>query len=167
MMRSGLLKQKEHMEFLKSVPIFAKLSDDIILKIANVLEEVRARDFSVSQPNTFVSISQNVYTRGDFIIRQGEVGNTFYVISSGTVNVTIKHGDNNAANLAAGSSGLVTNTSTSSSSSANAASVPEKFIRTMGKGEFFGERALQGEDVRTANIIAESGTVTCLVIDRE
>lgn len=41
MMRSGLLKQKEHMEFLKTVPSFSKLNDEIILKIANVLEEVR------------------------------------------------------------------------------------------------------------------------------
>ena len=40
MMRSGLLKQKEHMEFLKTVPTFKKLNDEIILKIANVLEEV-------------------------------------------------------------------------------------------------------------------------------
>lgn len=47
------------------------------------------------------------------------------------------------------------------------ANVPEKFIRTLNKGEFFGERALQGEEVRSANIIAESPVVTCLVIDRE
>lgn len=40
MMRSGLLKQKEHVEFLKTVPTFNKLSDETILKIANVLEEV-------------------------------------------------------------------------------------------------------------------------------
>ena len=40
MMRSGLLKQKEHMEFLKTVPSFSKLNDEMILKIANVLEEV-------------------------------------------------------------------------------------------------------------------------------
>lgn len=40
MMRSGLLKQREHMEFLRTVPSFSKLSDEIILKIANVLEEV-------------------------------------------------------------------------------------------------------------------------------
>lgn len=85
------------------------------------------------------------------------------MISSGTVNVTINHGDNNAANIAAaGSSGLVNNINVNANTN-----LAEKFIRTMGKGEFFGERALQGEEVRTANIIAESATVTCLVIDRE
>ncbi len=47
-------------------------------------------------------------------------------------------------------------------------SVPEKFIRSLTRGDFFGERALQGEDVRTANIIADSENgVSCLVIDRE
>ena len=46
--------------------------------------------------------------------------------------------------------------------------VPEKFIRSLTRGQFFGERALQGDDVRTANIIADSETgVNCLVIDRE
>ncbi|KAJ6216879.1 hypothetical protein RDWZM_008036 [Blomia tropicalis] len=130
MMRSGLLKQKEHVEFLKTVPTFNKLSDETILKIANVLEEV-------------------TYTRDQYIIRQGEKGATFYIISSGSVNVTIKHGD-----------------SMFNSGSPNVAA-PEKFIRTLNKGEFFGERALQGEEIRTANIIAESQLVTCLVIDRD
>ncbi|XP_013780125.2 cGMP-dependent protein kinase, isozyme 2 forms cD5/T2-like, partial [Limulus polyphemus] len=44
----------------------------------------------------------------------------------------------------------------------------EKYIRTLHQGDFFGEKALQGEDVRTANIIAsDPDGVTCLIIDRE
>ncbi|KAK7069382.1 cGMP-dependent protein kinase 1, partial [Halocaridina rubra] len=44
----------------------------------------------------------------------------------------------------------------------------EKHIRYLEKGEFFGEKALQGEDIRTANIISDDPDgVTCLVIDRE
>ena len=43
----------------------------------------------------------------------------------------------------------------------------EKFIRNLHKGDFFGEKALSGEEVRTANIIADdSSGVVCLVIDR-
>ena len=43
----------------------------------------------------------------------------------------------------------------------------EKFIRNLHKGDFFGEKALSGEDVRTANIVADDATgVKCLVIDR-
>ena len=44
----------------------------------------------------------------------------------------------------------------------------EKFIRNLHKGDFFGEKALQGEEKRTANIIADDENgVACLVIDRE
>ena len=36
------------------------------------------------------------------------------------------------------------------------------------KGDFFGEKALTGEEVRTANIMADDAEgVKCLVIDRE
>merc|ERR1712226_271115 len=44
----------------------------------------------------------------------------------------------------------------------------EKFIRNLHKGDFFGEKTLQGEEKRTANIICddESGVI-CLVIDRD
>ncbi|KAG1696654.1 cGMP-dependent protein kinase, isozyme 2 forms cD5/T2 [Nymphon striatum] len=44
----------------------------------------------------------------------------------------------------------------------------ETFIRNLKQGDFFGERALQSEDVRTASIIADDlEGVTCLVLDRE
>ena len=43
----------------------------------------------------------------------------------------------------------------------------DKFIRHLHKGDFFGEKALSGEEVRTANIIADDASgVECLVIDR-
>lgn len=40
-------------------------------------------------------------------------------------------------------------------------------IRTLGKGDYFGEKALLSEDLRTASIIALAGGVNCLVIERE
>merc|ERR1712156_935967 len=44
----------------------------------------------------------------------------------------------------------------------------EKFIRHLHKGDFFGEKALNGEEVRTANIVADDAEgVKCLVIDRD
>ncbi|XP_076361228.1 cGMP-dependent protein kinase for isoform X4 [Tachypleus tridentatus] len=121
MMRTGLIRQAEYTDFLKSVPTFRKLSEETLIKIADVLEETS-------------------YKKGDYIIRQGARGDTFFIISKGKVKVTMK--------------------------------VPEleeeKFIRTLELGDFFGEKALQREDLRTANIIADdSEGVTCLVIDRE
>uniref|UniRef100_T1J2D2 cGMP-dependent protein kinase n=1 Tax=Strigamia maritima TaxID=126957 RepID=T1J2D2_STRMM len=120
MMRTGLIRQAEYTEFLRSVPTFKSMSDDTLIKIADVLDE-------------------NYFKKGEYIIRQGARGDTFYIISKGQVKVT-KKGDNN----------------------------DEVYIRTLQRGDFFGERALQGEDLRTANIIADDPDgVVCLVIDRE
>ncbi|XP_015785761.1 cGMP-dependent protein kinase 1 isoform X1 [Tetranychus urticae] len=127
MMKTGLIKQKEYMEFLKTVPSFSKLPDEHITKIVDVLEEA-------------------VYKQGDYIIRQGAKGVTFYIIRKGTVRVTIKDPDEPGdLNSPPG----------------------EKFIRTLGRGDSFGERALTSDDIRTANVIAHSEDVHCLVMDRE
>ncbi|XP_055838157.1 cGMP-dependent protein kinase, isozyme 2 forms cD5/T2 isoform X2 [Episyrphus balteatus] len=121
MMRTGLIRQAEYTDFLKSVPIFKNLPEDTLIKISDVLEET-------------------YYQMGDYIVRQGARGDTFFIISKGQVRVTIKQED----------------------------AQEEKFIRTLSKGDFFGEKALQGDDLRTANIICNSADgVTCLVIDRE
>lgn len=121
MMRTGLIRQAEYSDFLKSVPIFKNLPEDTLCKISDVLEEC-------------------YYQKGDYIIRQGARGDTFFIISKGQVRVTIRQPEHQ----------------------------DEKFIRTLGKGDFFGEKALQGDDLRTANIICDSQEgVTCLVIDRD
>lgn len=121
MMRTGLIRQAEYTDFLKSVPIFKNLPEDTLIKISDVLEET-------------------YYNQGDYIIRQGARGDTFFIISKGQVKVTIKQPNN----------------------------LDEKFIRTLVKGDFFGEKALQGDDLRTANIVADDPEgVSCLVIDRE
>ncbi|KAI9552875.1 hypothetical protein GHT06_020759 [Daphnia sinensis] len=121
MMRTGLIRQAEYTVFLKSVPTFTNLQEETLIKIADVLDEC-------------------FYNQGDYIIRQGARGDTFFIISKGRVKVTIK--DPNSAQ--------------------------EEYIRSLQRGDFFGEKALQGEDIRTANIIADDPEgVSCLVIDRE
>ncbi|XP_037960243.1 cGMP-dependent protein kinase, isozyme 2 forms cD5/T2 [Teleopsis dalmanni] len=108
-------------QILKSVPIFKNFQEDTLIKISDELEET-------------------YYQQGDYIVRQGARGDTFFIISKGQVRVTIKQPDKQE----------------------------EKFIRTLGKGDFFGEKALQGDGLRTANIICDSADgVTCLVIDQE
>jgi len=121
MMRTGLIKQSEYTAFLKSVPTFVHLPEETLIKIADVLEEYS-------------------YKEGEYIIRQGAVGDTFFIISKGRVKVTKK----------------------------DEKGTEEKFIRNLHKGDFFGEKALSGEEVRTANIVADEGEgVKCLVIDRD
>ena len=41
MMRTGLIRQAEHSAFLKSVPSFAGMQEETLIKIADVLEEVK------------------------------------------------------------------------------------------------------------------------------
>ncbi|XP_051972102.1 cGMP-dependent protein kinase 1-like isoform X2 [Xyrauchen texanus] len=119
MMRTGLLKHSNYMEFLRSVPSFKTLTEDVLSKIADVLEETQ-------------------YSDGDYIVRQGATGDTFFIISEGQVRVTRQKSPNEEP----------------------------VFLSTLSRGDWFGEQALKGEDVRTANVTAV-GDVTCLVVDRE
>jgi len=71
---------------------------------------------------------------GERIVRQGDTGDTCYLIRSGSVDVILKD--------AAGG---------------------ERLITTLRPGEFFGEMSLLAGDPRTANVIAREDT-SCLVI---
>ncbi|BHF78741.1 cGMP-dependent protein kinase 1 [Sparganum proliferum] len=117
---------------LRSVPIFASLPPERLAKFVDLLEETH-------------------YEPGEYVIRQGARGDTFYIIANGTVQVTQNEVSQEEA-----------------SASTSAGEAKEKFIRLMGRGEWFGEKALKNEDVRSANIIAAFPTgVDCLVLDRE
>ncbi|XP_065357479.1 cGMP-dependent protein kinase, isozyme 1 [Calliphora vicina] len=120
MMRTGMQRIENSVNFLKSVPLLKNLSEEVLAKIADVLEV-------------------EFYPAGTYIIRQGASGDTFFLISQGSVKVTQKL----------------------------APSTEEKEIRTLEMGDYFGEQALINEDKRTANIIAMAPGVECLTLDRE
>uniref|UniRef100_A0A1I8IG72 Cyclic nucleotide-binding domain-containing protein n=1 Tax=Macrostomum lignano TaxID=282301 RepID=A0A1I8IG72_9PLAT len=104
-----------------SVPTFKELPGETLSKLADVLEA-------------------DHYADGEYVIRQGAKGNTFYIIAKGNVRVTKK----------------------------DSTSGDTVYIRNMGKGDWFGEKALNDEDVRTANIVVEDPNgVDCLVLNRE
>jgi len=121
MMKTGLQKQKDYMNFLKSISYFKNLPDETLSNIADVLEE-------------------SYHENGAYVIRQGARGDTFYIIARGKVKVTRKREGSNE----------------------------EEFIRHLQRGDFFGEKALQTEDLRSANIVvADPEGVTCLGLDRD
>uniref|UniRef100_A0A034V633 cGMP-dependent protein kinase n=1 Tax=Bactrocera dorsalis TaxID=27457 RepID=A0A034V633_BACDO len=120
MMRTGIQRIENSVNFLKSVPLLKNLSMEVLAQIADVLEV-------------------EFYPAGTYIIRQGASGDTFFLISQGSVKVTQK----------------LTPTS------------EEKEIRTLERGDYFGEQALINEDKRTANIIAMAPGVECLTLDRD
>ncbi|PAA94469.1 hypothetical protein BOX15_Mlig017055g1 [Macrostomum lignano] len=121
MMKTGLMKQKEYTSFLRSVPAFKDLPAETLSKLADALEA-------------------DHYPSGEYIIRQGAKGNTFYIIAKGAVEVTRR----------------------------DSTTGEEVFIRNMNRGDWFGEKALKDEDVRTANIVvSDPSGVDCLVLSRE
>uniref|UniRef100_A0A8D3E3Z0 cGMP-dependent protein kinase n=1 Tax=Scophthalmus maximus TaxID=52904 RepID=A0A8D3E3Z0_SCOMX len=120
MMRTGLIKLSQYTDFLRSVPSFQSLPEDVLSKLADVLEETH-------------------YSEGDYIIRQGASGDTFFIISEGQVRKSEEDEESDG---------------------------PTTLYKTLSKGDWFGEQALKGEDVRLASVTA-AGDVTCLVIDRE
>lgn len=124
MMKSGLIRQRDYIEFLKTVPTFSNVPMETLSRISCALEET-------------------TYKKGAYIIRQGGRGDTFFIISSGQVKVTVDVQDERTQQLV------------------------EKTVRYLKRGDYFGEKALLGEDIRTANIIADDDNVVCLVIDRE
>lgn len=73
------------------------------------------------------------------MIREGEIGSTFYIISDGKVKVTQK---------------VVGHTQ-------------PKLVRELGKGMYFGEKALLTEERRTANVLAMERGVELLTLSRE
>ncbi|XP_069609332.1 cGMP-dependent protein kinase 2-like [Ranitomeya imitator] len=120
MMSSAQAQHQEYFSFLRSVSLLKDLPEEKLSKIVDCLEV----DF---------------YDKGDYIIREGEEGNTFFIIAKGKVCVT----------------------------QAVEGSQEQQEIKSLGVGDYFGEKALISEDVRSANIIAEEDDTQCLVIDRD
>ncbi|KER29486.1 hypothetical protein T265_03949 [Opisthorchis viverrini] len=64
MMQTGLRRQNDYVRFLKSVPTFSELSVEILIKVADVLGVCH-------------------YNPGDYVIREGARGDTFFIVSDG------------------------------------------------------------------------------------
>ncbi|XP_043537509.1 cGMP-dependent protein kinase 1-like isoform X1 [Chiloscyllium plagiosum] len=83
-------------------------------------------------------LEETHYKEGDYIVRQGASGDTCFIISKGKVTVTQDESKS-------GDTVLPT---------------------TLSRGDWFGEKALHGEDIRLANVIAAEDVI-CLVIDQD
>ncbi|CAN9513376.1 unnamed protein product [Ophioblennius macclurei] len=119
LMQRGLSRLSHSVELLSSLPFLQSLPEDVIMKVSDLMEETH-------------------YLDGDYIIRQGATGDTFYIISKGQVTVTEKRPGHDEHTV----------------------------LSKLSEGQWFGEKALWCEDIRTVNVIA-AGDVTCLAIDRE
>ena len=106
---------------LRKVEILKSLNSKQIRRLADVLTEETFGD-------------------GNYIVRQGDVGNSFYIIRDGNAVVTLKDD--------------LTDT----------AEIPREVMR-LSENQYFGERALLHDQPRAANVIAV-GQVKCLHIER-
>ncbi|KAG7465406.1 cGMP-dependent kinase 2 [Solea senegalensis] len=120
MRRTAETRQEQHRNFLRSVPLLENLPEEKLSKMVDCLEV-------------------EYYNKGEYVIREGEEGSTFFIIAQGKVKVT---------------------------QMSDAHTAPQT-INTLQRGDYFGEKALISDDVRSANIVADENGVECLVIDRE
>ena len=106
---------------LRKVELMKSIGEAKLTKLAEVLDE-------------------ETYKKGEYIVRQGTYGETFFIILEGEVGVTENKGEKQSGG----------------------------FIRTIGKGSYFGEQALRNESgKRGANVIARSSIVRCMTLEKK
>ena len=118
---SSQKKLNEFEAFIKTVPVLATLLQDERKRIAEAFEEI-------------------YFDNEHIIVKQGDIGDTFYIVRKGTAVVT-KYSDSDTE---------------------------PKEVMQLGPGHFFGERALIKNDVRAATVTVTSPKgMQCLMLDRE
>ncbi|KAK7870023.1 hypothetical protein R5R35_011989 [Gryllus longicercus] len=120
MVRTGVKQREDYIRFLQSVPTFKGIHISVLAKICDL-------------------IRVEFYPTDKQIVKEGDVGNTFYIVSGGSVKVTKR----------------------------NPESGVEEELQSLHRGNFFGELALLNNDRRKATITALSPGAECLVLDRE
>lgn len=121
MMHSTFNRTTKTVEILKDLAIFYGHHDSFYQKLADVME-------------------LKVFKKGEIIIKKGDIGDTFYVITSGTVFVNEKGQEKRQS--------IYANTS------------------LLGKGHAFGERSLITNEVRSATVVTNSDICEVLCLKR-
>ena len=117
-MSCGRREREENIKFLSSVSVLK----DLPLVVLNKISDLLKRDY---------------FPSGSTIIQQGDPGDKFYIIRSGSVNV-MKTDENG-----------------------------RRLVAILKKGAYFGEQALINQDKRLASIIANPPGTDCLTLDRK
>lgn len=115
---SAVRRRDRYDEFLRNVPILSDMDPYERSQLADALKTV-------------------VYEGGDYVIREGEVGDSFYIIEEGTAKATkvLRPGQ------------------------------PPEEVKAYRTGDYFGELALLRGEPRAANVIASS-VLKCVSLDR-
>eukprot|EP00099_Drosophila_melanogaster_P018302 NP_609349.1 uncharacterized protein Dmel_CG4839, isoform A [Drosophila melanogaster] len=116
---SGSREREENLQFLRSAPFLQEFDQSLLLKVVDLLQ-------------------RKFYETDSCIVREGELGNEFYIIRCGTV--TIKKLDEQQQ---------------------------EQIVANRKRGDYFGEQALLNADVRQASVYADAPGTEVLMLDRE
>ncbi|KAH8410622.1 hypothetical protein KR009_007047 [Drosophila setifemur] len=116
---SGTRERVENLQFLQSAPFLQELDQSLLQKVVDLLQ-------------------RKFYETDSCIVRQGEVGNEFYIIRCGTVTIKKRDDDNQ-----------------------------EHVVAQRKRGEYFGEQALLNADVRQASVYADAPGTEVLMVDRQ
>ena len=112
-------KREKYENFLKNVEIFSTIEQYELMQICDALKT-------------------GTFKKGDYIIKEGEMGDVFYILEEGECEAT--------KTLEPGK--------------------PDTIIKEYKVGDYFGERALIKGEPRACNIIANSETVRVISLDR-
>ena len=112
-------KREKYENFLKNVEILSTIDSYEIMQISDAIKSA-------------------IYKKGDYIIKEGEIGDIFYILEEGecVATKTLEPGK------------------------------PETVIKEYGVGGYFGERALIKGEPRAANIIVKSDEAKVISLDR-
>ena len=112
-------KREKYENFLKNVEILSTIDSYEIMQISDAIKSA-------------------IYKKGDYIIKEGEIGDIFYILEEGecVATKTLEPGK------------------------------PETVIKDYGVGGYFGERALIKGEPRAANIIVKSDEAKVISLDR-
>lgn len=113
-------KREKYESFLKQVDILSTVEPYELMQISDALKVA-------------------FFRKNDYIIREGETGDLFYILEEGTCDATKTFEPGK----------------------------PEKVIKNYSRGEYFGERALIKGEPRIANIVATSDLVKVISLDRK
>ncbi|XP_061402934.1 cGMP-dependent protein kinase, isozyme 1 [Musca vetustissima] len=119
MVISGSKEREENLNFLRSAPFLNDLSEEVLNKVVDLLQ-------------------RKFYATNTCIVREGDIGNEFFIIRGGTV--TIKKLNENGE---------------------------ERVVDNRKRGDYFGEQALLNADCRQASVYADAPGTEVLKLDRE
>lgn len=120
MLKSNEESLKQNLKILRQIDIFRELPEEILLKICDI-------------------IMVEFYPTNMYVVREGERGDKFYIINSGSVRIT-----------------------------KNKSSGMEEELMILEKGDYFGEKALYSEELcRQANAIAMAPGLECYTIEKK